>query len=40
MNASNFLFTKTVVIKVLSKYENECQLEKFVTVFQNLKYRK
>ena len=32
-----FLFAKINVIKVLSMYENDCQLEKLVKIFRNLK---
>ena len=34
---AKFLFAKMDVVKVLSKYENDCQLEKLVTIVRNLK---
>ena len=34
---AKFLFAKIDVVKVLSKYENDCQLEKLVTIVRNLK---
>ena len=34
---AKFLFAKIDVVKVLSKYENDCQLKKLVTIVRNLK---